>query len=204
MYHIRIDCGSDHAILSELLQLSEEYMSATENKNSENTHTHIYLKTDTPVQTIRNRIRKHNFTGNKSYSISTCRDKIKLLAYIQKDENPTVHNIPVSELNAAKEYDNTVKEDIKKKRIITSYDAIESLLLSLYPTFVKKPDYATPSVDECCQLVPSITETIIDTYIQASKSINMRQIQLYINTFLIKHSSQFKRQICENLAKQFP
>lgn len=126
-YHIRLDISSDHDLVYQLVENAS--CAAWVQEGTSNLHVHMYVETSTPIQTIRNWIRKAGLQGNKSYSVSLCKDKIKLLAYMLKEGNPVLYkNISQEDKDTALQYHENVKEEIKSKKPRNTLPAIMSLL----------------------------------------------------------------------------
>lgn len=186
MYHIRVDTDLTHDIVKYLVSVSTSALYAEETAKS-GTHIHLFTTTEVSMATLRNHIRKEGFTGNKSYSISTVKDKIKTLAYIMKDGTFQIKNISTEDLELARKYDGEVKADIKKK---TSKDIIaylESQFHSLH-NMGCNPDNVTAQVGQ----------ELLQYYLDNKIQIRRFQFQTIIDTLGCKHSLQYRINFIEN------
>lgn len=136
MYHIRVDTSGDNPFVLWLTENCKSILVSEETTQNQNNHIHIIVDTDTPVQTIRNRLRGLGFKGNRSYSISQCRDEVKAIAYALKDSKIIVNTIPSELYEKASKYDLQVKEEMNKtkknniRQGIEDYAASKKLTLS--------------------------------------------------------------------------
>lgn len=82
-------------------------------ENASRAHQHWYISTQREAPAIRKFLRdKLHLTGNKDYSLKTCVDKIKYLAYIIKDGDYINSGVSDEDIASAIEYDKLVKTDI--------------------------------------------------------------------------------------------
>nr|QMP82098.1 MAG: hypothetical protein [Polar freshwater circular DNA virus] len=181
MYHIRVDTSIDHAIIGNLVDLSKEALYCEEVGSDKTIHCHLFVSTDTPVQTIRNHIRKAGFSGNKSYSVSVVRDRLKTLAYIVKDGTFKNKNIPDSEIIEAQLYDVSVKEDIKVKR---PKNVIQYIIASLEQHPEEK--------DITEFLIRRVYDAVIAYHLLYDIQIRRFQIQSYVDTIMFKLEPEYK------------
>ena len=178
-YAIRIDTSAEHEVVQYIKSISLQFALAEEYVK-ELTHIHIYTQTYTPVQTIRNNLRKHGFQGNKSYSISILKDLVKYLAYMQKQSSLYHENITEDVLNQAKEY----KEGIKEKK--NQLDVLEKLV----PEYVLKSMAITGDSSS----TKLLTVAIVDHYLKERKLIRKFQIKTIVDTIGCKYSQRYREE----------
>lgn len=177
MYHIRIDTSLDNSLVSRLVETTTSCCWVAE-KADTNPHVHMYACTDTSLSTIRSWINKAGFKGNKSYSISQCRDKVKLLAYLHKEGKPSYKNIPEEDIASALAYDLSVKEDIKSKK---TRNVLQGIYKLLDPRQLEHPEYYTDQ----------IKQAIIQYHLDNELLIRKFQVRTYFDTIMTRSDPKY-------------
>lgn len=130
LLHIRVDIPGEHPFCSWIVEKCTRVLLAQENVDGKNIHVHIVADTDTPVQTIRNNLRKHGLVGNKSYSCKEVQDLVKMLAYVLKDGDIIENTFDDKIIEEAKAYDLKVKDEMKQKKSKNILEGIEASAVS--------------------------------------------------------------------------
>lgn len=130
-YKLRVDLKTlqPDKIISIIADSSESYIYSIEGGDS-NPHIHFYLASHIKKEAIRVKIRSLNLKGNRDYSFSTLDERypIDYIAYILKDGNYKVHNVPDQIINEALAKCEEYKTEHKtKKRQTTADKIIESI-----------------------------------------------------------------------------
>lgn len=116
LLHIRVDISGSHPFCDWITEKSSKVLIAQEEVDKKNVHVHIVSETETPVQTIRNNLRKHGLVGNGSYSCKKVEDIVKMLAYVLKDGNIIENTFDEELIEEARRYDTKVKDEMKSKK----------------------------------------------------------------------------------------
>lgn len=171
MYHIRVDTSRESPLVEYFSSISKRILISAE--GSENPHLHVILDSETPVQTIRNNIRKYGFKGNASYSVSLVRDEVKALAYVIKDGDIILCTFEDTIMELARQYDIKVKDSVKKKS--QTLPAIE--------------EYARKSVPDITKLgIQSWLRLAVLYYKEQGLLFREFQVISQVQTLFLKHS----------------
>lgn len=142
---------------------------------TDNPHVHFYVETDLASRTIRSRLRTLLGKGNGKYSLKeTEQFPIAYLAYLLKEGEVSYINVPQSVIEESQRYDAQVKLEMKKKK-----DEKKSFLLTL-------ESYVKSVVDPDNFDFHTIAEAILEYYISKDKLINVRLIEQYSTTILLR------------------
>jgi len=117
-YKLRIDTSDREEVNRMCSKYFDKYMVAYENQDTSNAHVHLYIEMSTKADTLRRYIRKKFGSGNSCYSLKALDSEcpIEYLAYIMKDNEYEIFDIPPTVIEEAKGYDKKVKEQMKEKK----------------------------------------------------------------------------------------
>lgn len=221
-YHIRLDnkpCVKD--LLSSLCKLSKIYAYAGE-EGSKNPHHHVLLLSDFENDAeIRKTIKSYEYKGNKDFSISVIRDKVKALCYIMKDHVKDIkeevgkryeNKLPLKVFLFKPEYyrfENIEREDfetalkmseeINKDR--SKGPIWKKILLSL--TDEQKDRMITVGEDRTRVDTDMLIGIIVDYHVDRDLMISQSRIIQYVDTIISKlYAPKIKRKISLAYDKQ--
>jgi hypothetical protein len=156
-------------------------------KDNPNPHLHAYLETDVPSSTLRSRIRTRGLSGNKCYSLKKVEQHpLEYLAYMRKENEIHYHNIPQSVIEASIDYDNKVREEMKKAK------EAKKKVIEVLDGYV--PEYKhdeTERGDTRRSYLSHIMQHLVEYHKEHNKIINPNQIQNYAITILLRREPWF-------------
>lgn len=189
MYHVRVDTELTSNIVQYLVSIATQALYCQEEAKS-GKHCHLFLVTEVKMPKLRYQIRKEGFTGNKSYSISTVRDRIKTLAYIMKEGNFHIKNISTEDLELARNYVDKVQREIKEKKS-SSKDVIKEI----EEVYKERLETMGSEVDPVSW---QVLGNIIDWMLDRGCQVRRFQVQSIYDTLGCKHSQYFRMRFAEN------
>jgi len=163
------------------------FLYACENVDSENPHSHGYLKIKQryeSIQALRQWARKNIGKGNGAYSIKELDEEypIAYLAYIIK-ENRYVTDIPDEVMDEVRLYDEKVKTEMSEKK--KSRRSQLQILTEIIQTRIDEDD-----IDIYPQIVADI---VINYYMENDKLIREFQIISLVQTLVMKFNEEYRR-----------
>lgn len=122
-YKLRVDLspgiGRD-TIVDLVDRFSKTYCYVIEDAGGDNPHMHWYIEMSMSSENLRKGLRDLGLKGNKSYSLKDLDERypIEYLAYMMKSKGFFLieGDIPESVLDAAREYDRLLKEEMERKK----------------------------------------------------------------------------------------
>lgn len=158
-------------------------------QEQDNPHMHWYIETRTKPATMRSHIRQLGLQGNKSYSLTICKDKLKYQAYVIKD-NYYRHSpdINIQEIQA---YDAQVKTEMKERK---------TKKLKIVPTLLELTSSIPLNSKE--KYVSDHVKTVITYHIENELPYNSYKIQTLTQMLLNKKNDYFLHLFTENISTQ--
>lgn len=152
------------------------YAYCIEGTGTDNPHCHWYFESKIVNTTIRASLRKLlKNKGNRAYSLVQIEEKpVEYFAYIIKDKKHQFLGIPQTLIEQAIEYDNKVKNDLKKKK-----EKKEPLLDYVYTHF-KGGEWD----------LHEVATFVIDTLLERGQLIRRFHVQSIVDTVMCKLSKK--------------
>lgn len=186
-YNLRVDTHDD-AFVNAVLFDSHRYIFCREEVDGGNPHMHFYIITKVKIQTLRKRVKSQGFAGNASYSLKTVKDNIDFeyddemyclpaIAYVIKNHDFVNVRIPDAVIGAAREYDQSVKNDLKTKKKKKTIDALLE--------YVKREHQADLSAGENVG-IHEIAMSVLRYHVENELMVRKFSIQAYVDTIFLR------------------
>jgi len=212
MFSIRIDASLSHEVIAQLTQKATCYaLSQETTQEGKNMHLHMYVETPVCEQTLRNRIRKLGFAGNKSYSLKNAvdspEDKIKCVAYVLKEVHwfspatqvdealqiPQVFGCSRDFLKEVFLYDTSVKVDLASKKSVNVYKSLVELVESRFSS-----EQLASIGSQFDVVIDKVGKVILDYMVDNDIMVRRFQFQAYLDSIACKHSQIYRSNMIQN------
>ena len=200
-YKLRItllNCSGEEATALVKKQSSDKYAICYEKgKQNEKPHLHCYLITKIKEDTLRTQIRKlsKSSRGNKLYSLKLLDVQenntvaTEYLAYMMKEGKFTHHSFTDDEIQGAKEYDETVKQEMKEKKEKRK-SRFERITKAYVEADIKFPDMG------------GIIRFVYDFFLQENCNVSVSTLESWSNTLAMRYLPEHRDEIAFLIAKR--
>lgn len=189
-------------VLSLIDTISTEYAYVEENgEKQEQPHFHLYLISSSKEDTIRTKLRSltKSARGNKLYSLVklSIDDEesiaIEYLAYMMKKNPVSYVGVWVEdEIEKAKAYDESVKEEMKEKK-----EKRKSRFIRLDEAFTSDECYKSKTYDS-----NYIIEFVIEFMSNEQSTVSVSTIESHCNTLLMRYDKGYKQKLSCVISKR--
>ncbi len=161
-------------------------------KISKKPHYHYYVETELKQGALRQNIR--NWFGSHVHSLNTLDVPlpIEYIAYILKEDPDPMYypkgSFDPGRLQQARDYDLSIKKDLKRKRV----QVVEDYILTK-----EKYEKRFPTPYE-------IVDEIIEFYLMENLSVRKHQIQSMATTILVKNIPAYRKAFIDSIVEDLP
>lgn len=185
-YKIRIDSHDRSAIRMLLTKYTDSYLLAFEGEGSQNPHCHGLFSTTSKPATIRSNLRKKFGSGNGSYSMKELDEEYPLeyIAYIIKEGDYEIHNIPPEIIERAKAHDIQVKKEMKEKK-----SQRKTILKQIEEKYFSKCEKGV--IDGTYVMKEFVVEKVLEFYQESGGLVRQFQIVAICQTLCLKYVNSY-------------
>lgn len=197
---IRVDAIITSPIVGYIKSISPVWLLGVEGKDM-NPHIHFYVDTEIPLATLRNHMRKEGLQGNKSYSITQVKDKIKYCAYIIKDGNYYYSDtFPKDLINDAMAYKETIQSDQSRKKSTNISKEIDIYFTKCVADFQELPPTAGTGTMHIAKM---LYKRALEWHVEQALPIRVNCIEVYVNTWMCKNRPYYSELLAQKFFERY-